>query len=135
MRENYLKIFDRHFAPYLVRENEESTTKQNTICPAVDIFLKDGEYYFMIDLPGVAKDKLNLKIEDNHIKIDASVSKEDKALKTIHTEKSYGKDFFRMVKVPANADIAKIKANLKDGVLQIILPLSETTKPKKIEVM
>ena len=135
MRENYLKIFDRHIAPYLGSEHhEESTAKKHTSYPAVDTWLKDEEYHFMVDLPGVTKDRLNLKIEDNYIKIDASVNPEDKELKAIHIE-SHDHDFSRMLKVPANADTKKIKASLEDGVLKLTLPLSEANKPKKIEVI
>ncbi len=48
-------------------------------------------------------------------------------------ERSYG-SFTRTFGLPPGADPARIKAEFKDGLLQVHLPKAEVAKPKNIEV-
>ena len=54
--------------------------------------------------------------------------------KQVHrVERSYGR-FVRSLNLGTNVDNSKIKANYKDGVLQLTVPKSEAAKPKAIDI-
>jgi len=86
----------------------------------------------MADLPGVTKDNLEVKVDDSLLTIQA------KAADMVPGEPIYREyelpGFFRQFEVVDDIDVEKIKAELKNGVLMLNLPLSEKAKPKRIEV-
>jgi len=51
----------------------------------------------------------------------------------LYSERSYG-SFQRAVQLPDEVECDKIAANYKDGVLELIIPKSEKSKPKQIKV-
>lgn len=134
MSNNYLKVFDRYFHPHKIDENHATDETKNAVLPTTDLWLTKDGYQFMIDLPGVTKDNLSLKIENDHIQVAASANKPDEHLDAIYLEKNDGYKFFRLLKLPKDANTEKISASLEDGVLKLMLPLNEDSKPKKIVV-
>ena len=86
------------------------------------------EYYLNMDLPGVEKKDVNVRLENNHV-IVSGERKND----TADNEHAYGK-FERIFKVPSNVNINKINANLKNGVLNIAFPKDKNAIGKEIDI-
>ena len=86
------------------------------------------EYYLNMDLPGVQKKDVNVRLENNHV-IVSGERKND----TTNNEHAYGK-FERIFKVPSNVNINKINANLKNGVLNIAFPKDKNAIGKEIDI-
>lgn len=94
----------------------------------------DDKYLVELEVPGVQKDEINLSLKNDILTISWSRKRGKKEEKT--ARKSYERSegsFTRSFNVDG-ADPDKIQASLKDGVLKIILPKSENSKPKKIEI-
>ncbi len=103
--------------------------------PAVDIYETADKMVLVADLPGINQDDIELKIENNLLTIrgeremDKEITQED-----FHRiERAYG-PFSRSFTLPATIDIEKIKAEHRNGILQVILPKKEETKAKKIKI-
>ena len=63
-----------------------------------------------------------------------AVNETEEKDKLVHrVERTYGR-FVRSLNVGNNVDTSKIKANYKDGVLELIVPKSEAAKPKAIDI-
>jgi len=94
----------------------------------------EDKYLVELEVPGVKKDEINLSLKNDTLTISWSRKREKKEEKT--ARKSYERSegsFTRSFDVDG-ADPDKIQAALKDGVLKIVLPKSENSKAKKIEI-
>ena len=99
--------------------------------PAADIYETDSGYVIAIDLPGIDREALEIDIDDNRLVVKGTrLIRESKQHRS---ERPRGK-FLRTFSVPASVDQAKIRAEFKDGVLQITLPKRTEQKSKKIDI-
>ena len=103
--------------------------------PAVDLYEKDDHFMITAELPGVDKNGIKIDLKDRLLTLsgERSYDKEVKEENFYRRERSYGK-FQRAFTLPADVDSDKIKAEFKDGVLQIEVPKPEEKKAKQVTV-
>lgn len=103
--------------------------------PKVDIIDRDTEIVVKAELPGVAKDDIDLSITDNTVTIKASTSHEEKEEtgNYYRCEISRG-SFSRTVALPGDVDADKAKASFTDGILELTMPKMEKSHRKSITV-
>src|SRR4029453_17879825 len=103
--------------------------------PSVDIYETEGEIVVQAALPGMHRKDISLPPENNVLQIhgDRKVKKETKEDNYHPIERSYGA-FSRSFSIPTTVDEDKIRADYKDGVLNIALPKKEQAKPKQIQI-
>jgi HSP20 family protein len=103
--------------------------------PAVDVAESDGEVLVTMEVPGVEKDQLQLTVSDDHLTVRGESRKEseEKRKNYYRQEIRYGA-FQRSVPLPIEVDAAKAHAELKHGVLKIVLPKSRQPKAQEIKV-
>ena len=105
--------------------------------PAVDIAESDKAYEITAELPGMDEKNIEVKVANGGLTIkgERKEEKEQKEKDYYISERSYG-SFERYFRIPEGVDIDKIEANLKNGVLKVVLPKkAEAQKPeKKVEI-
>ena len=103
--------------------------------PSVDISETDSAYLIKGEIPGVKKEDVKVTIQDGMLTIqgERKQEKEEKGKKFHRIERSYG-SFVRSFRVPGDADENSVKAEFKDGMLNVTLAKSEKAKPKSINV-
>ncbi|MBW2707256.1 MAG: Hsp20/alpha crystallin family protein, partial [Deltaproteobacteria bacterium] len=91
--------------------------------PAVDLYEKDDHFMIKAELPGVDKKDIKIDLQDRLLTLsgERTYDNEVKEENYYRRERSYGK-FQRAFTLPADVDSDKIKAEFKDGVLQIEVP-------------
>jgi HSP20 family protein len=101
----------------------------------MDVQETDQEYLVKADLPEVKKEDVKVDVQEGVLTIEGErkQEKEEKNKKFHRIERSYGK-FVRRLAMPGDVDAAKAAAEFKDGVLQVHLPKSPTSKPRTIDV-
>jgi HSP20 family protein len=102
--------------------------------PPIDIFQTPDGLVLRADLPGVASDSLDLQVQDNKLTLFGRVK--DQATPTsglLHQEYHVG-DFVRSFILSDDVDHDRITARLSDGVLELTLPRTKKSEPRKIEV-
>lgn len=94
----------------------------------------EDKYEVELEVPGVMKDEIEISLRNENLIIGWSRKREEKKNKpkNKHYERSEG-SFTRSFHVEG-ADSEKIKADLKNGVLKIVVPKIEGAKTKKIEI-
>jgi len=101
--------------------------------PNLDIQETDNDYLVHLDLPGMDKPSIDVKLEDLILTISGirDEKKEDKKDdKFFRQERSYGQ-FSRSVTLPGPVDPSGLKAEYKNGVLSVIIPKAEKTSSSK----
>ncbi len=102
--------------------------------PAIDIIENDDNFVIKVYMPGVSKENIFLKIEDNVLTVFGKVDLnhvEDERF--ILREKSYG-HYFRQFDLSDVIDTEEIEAKLENGLLNITLPKHERIKPRVISI-
>jgi HSP20 family protein len=125
-------MFSRQALP---QANGKETMVVADWVPAVDISETDGGYQIKAEIPDVKKEDVKVTLEDGVLTIqgERKQEKEENGKKYHRVERSYG-SFVRIFTLPDLVDEGKVKAEFKDGVLNLQLPKSEKAKPKSIEV-
>jgi HSP20 family protein len=121
--------------PALPRTSGKETMVVADWVPSVDVSETEGEYQIKAEIPDVKKEDVKVTVEDGVLTIqgERKQEKEEKGKKYHRVECSYG-SFVRSFTLPDLVDEGKVKAEFKDGVLNLKLPKSEKAKPKSIEV-
>ena len=104
--------------------------------PAVNTRVDDDAYYIELDLPGVKKDDIEITTEDNILTVsgERKMREELKEDDYYKVESRYGK-FSRSFTLPEDADVENIHAEMKNGVLEVIIPKrKDIHQVKKIEI-
>ena len=119
----------------IVARNEQPGEMVNALpvmVPAVDIFENEIEILLHADLPGVRKDDITINIDNGKMILSG--------MRYIPTNGAASwreladVEFRRTFAVPQSIDINNVHAELKDGVLHLHLPKSESAKPRQIEI-
>jgi HSP20 family protein len=103
--------------------------------PAVDIQETDAAYSVKADLPDVKKEDIKIELHNGVLSIEGErkKEKEEKGKKFHRIERQYGQ-FVRRFVLPNEVDAAMVKAEFKDGVLNVQVPKSVNGKAKSIEI-
>lgn len=111
---------------------EVTRSQERAVTPPVDIFETPEGLVVKADLPGVAKDDLDVRVENNLLTIRGKA--EHSARGDLVYREYDLVNFFRQFELSERVDQTKISAELKNGVLTLNLPKAEEAKPRTIDV-
>ena len=97
------------------------------------VWQDDEAYHLELDLPGVARDDVELTLEKDVLQIVAERKQPEGERKGLHEERSYGK-VTRTLTFPEAFDTEGITAELTDGVLRVKVAKAPEAKPHRIDV-
>jgi HSP20 family protein len=129
--EDFDKLFEDFWRPVPAFE-----ASRGDLVPSVDVSEDDNQYLVRAELPGVKRDDINVTVENGVLTITAETKSEEEKKegeRYIRQERRYGK-YMRSLRLGADIDERKVKANYKDGVLELVLPKTEAVKPKRVTV-
>lgn len=137
MRKEMERIWEDIFPTEVRPRPEEQAWKRpansaGTAKPAVDIIDRDEEVVILAEMPGVKKENLDISLQDSTLSIKGEVTGYEGENFT-YSERDY-RFFERAINIPVKVHVEKIKANLKDGVLEVHLPKIEEVKTRKIKI-
>ena len=114
---------------------EASFENETWIAPLVDIVETDDNFVLVAYMPGVSKENAQVKLEDNNIVLMGRLDRYDelKNARYIVKEQEFG-NYYRKFNLSDGIDETKIEAEMKDGVLTVVLPKHERVKPKTIDI-
>lgn len=105
-----------------------------TVAPRYDVTETTEAYGLTVELPGVAKDGLELSVDHEQVRVVGRRAwRKPEAWTALHRETREAA--FELVLEHGRAiDAEKVHAELRDGVLRVSLPKAEAVKPRKIAV-
>lgn len=117
-----------------IETKKETTTPLKRYLPATDIVETEKELLVYMDMPGVDKENVNVKLEKNVLEVEGTIQSDIyKDLKPIYSEYNIG-NFHRQFELSNVVDQGKIEAKIDNGVLTLVLPKVPEKQPKLIQV-
>lgn len=104
--------------------------------PRVDVVDRKDEVEIRAEMPGVAKEDLDISLGDNTITLRGTIKEEheEKEGEYCYFRETGRGEFVRTLTLPAAVDGAKAKATFKDGIVTLVLPKMETAKRHTIKI-
>ncbi|AJW46256.1 MULTISPECIES: Hsp20/alpha crystallin family protein [Ralstonia] len=115
-------------------DREPPAARQTHMAPPVDIFENRHGITLYADLPGVARDKLDVRVQDGTLTIEADLVVPTPAGLRLHHGEVRHPHFARTFVLSPDFDASRIDAQLRDGVLKLTIPRRDEAKPRRIEV-
>ncbi|SAL61101.1 Hsp20/alpha crystallin family protein [Caballeronia humi] len=117
-----------------VARRNDDRARRVTLTPAVDIIEDTHGVTLWADLPGVPREKLDVKVHDGrlYIEAEAAVSTPDN-IRLNHVEVR-APLFARAFTLSDEFDTSRIDANLQNGVLKLSIPRREEARPRRVQI-
>jgi HSP20 family protein len=117
-----------------VEKKQEGTIPARVFLPATDIFETDGALTVVMEMPGVDKNNVDVKVENDVVMIEGRIDfSHYDGLQPVYTEYNVG-NYGRGFQLSSKIDQDRISAELKDGVMTLVLPKAEKVIARKIKV-
>ncbi|MEX3860369.1 Hsp20/alpha crystallin family protein [Paraburkholderia sp. BR10923] len=118
----------------VAQRDGDASQRRITLTPPVDIFEDSHGITLWADLPGVTRERLDVKVHDGNLYIEAEAMVPTPAELRLQHAEIRQPHFARAFSMNADFDASKIEANLKDGVLKLTIPRRDEARPHRIEV-
>lgn len=115
-------------------EKEEKTVPTRYYVPYTDIFETPSALTVVMEMPGVEKENVDIRVEHNVLAVEGRIDFANYAdMQPLYSEYNVGY-YDRRFSLSSKIDQEKIAAEITDGVLTITLPKAEEAKPRKIAI-
>lgn len=105
--------------------------------PQIEVSQRGGNLVVCADLPGIRKEDVHLEIHDDYLVLEGERRQESEENQggVYRSERSYGR-FYRTIPLPDGVNPEQVRANFKDGVLEVKVPMptAEQRQGRKIEI-
>ncbi len=103
--------------------------------PSIDVSEREGKMIVRADLPGISTNDVKVELTDGNLTIRGERRREREEEKEgiRRSERSYG-HFFRSIPLPESINADQVRAQFKDGVLEVTIPVPESHRAKTIPI-
>ncbi len=116
------------------QETVPAPRREITLIPPVDVFEDENGLNLYADLPGVAPDQVDVRVDQNTLTIEGkAVIETPEGMEALYAEVR-SPHYRRSFTLSSELEPEKIEAKLKDGVLQLYIPKRESARPRKIQI-
>ena len=107
---------------------------QPYVVPPVDVFENESSITLLADLPGVPRDRLQVRVDGETLVLEATAATVGpENLQLVYGEAQIP-TYRRQFTLSRELDASRIEAQLRDGVLRLTIPKAEAARPRRIEV-
>jgi HSP20 family protein len=125
------RVLDSTFGSFFPATNGDTDANRAI---ALDVVETPDAYIVKAEVPGVAKDQIEVKVEDRDVTIGVEYREDVEANgKSLWRERSYGKSS-RAIRLPEAVDANAAQAKHVDGVLHLTLPKNVKNNSKQITI-
>ena len=107
---------------------------QRYVVPPVDVFENDNSITLLADLPGVARDQLQVRVDGDTLLLEATASTAGPENMHVVYGELQSPAYRRQFTLSRELDPQRIEAQLRDGVLRLTIPKAEEARPRRIQV-
>ena len=112
----------------------EKTVPARYYMPSTDIYETDEALHVVMEVPGVDRKDIDIKVEEDALKVEARIDPSKyEGMEPLYTEYNVG-HFARSFALSDKIDQQQIAATLADGILTLTLRKVQQVQPRRIEV-
>ena len=126
-------LFDDFYGYPTERQQGSKEQREFHFSPALETAWDDSVLRLRAILPGVRQGDVNVSLQGNQLVINGERKSPEGFGKNGFTHLTYGK-FTASVALPNGLDVEKVRCELRDGVLDIWIPVAESMKPRQIPI-
>jgi HSP20 family molecular chaperone IbpA len=113
---------------------QETTSPTRAFLPTADIFETENALTVVLEMPGVAKENVDVSVEGGVLTVEGRIDfSKYQGLRPVYGEYNVG-PYRRSFRLSSHIDQSKINAEMRDGVIRLVLPKSEQAKPRRIAI-
>ena len=103
--------------------------------PAVDVWETDNELVYAFDIPGISEDEISVEYDEGALTVSGKRERTEQSEndRFYRYERRFG-SFSRTVGLPQGVEEDAIRADYRNGVLEIHVPKPEAPKPRRIQI-
>lgn len=101
--------------------------------PLADVCETEDSFVVEVELPGVSKDQIDVKLTDRELTISGESKEEEREARLHRRMRRMGRFEYRTL-LPGEVNPDQVDAKLRDGVLTVTIPKAQAVKPRQIEV-
>ncbi len=117
-----------------VEKKQERTIPARFFLPVTDIFETKEALTVVLEMPGVNNKSVDVNVENDVLTIEGQIDfSKYEGMQPVYTEYNIG-NYTRSFELSSKIEQDRISAELKDGVMTVVLPKAEKAKPRKIAV-
>jgi HSP20 family protein len=117
-----------------VEKAQEQTTPMRAFLPITDIYETEDALTVILEMPGVDRENIDVSVENGLLTVEGKINfNKYEGLQPIYSEYNIG-PYRRSFRISSRVAQDKIRAEMRDGVISLILPKAEEAKPRRIEV-
>ena len=117
-----------------LEKKEETTVPARVFLPTADIYETSDALKVIFEMPGVDKTHVNVRVEDGVLTVEGRLDlSKYRELQPLYTEYNIG-HYSRSFRLTTKIDQSKIGAEMRDGILSLVLPKAEEAKSRSIQV-
>ena len=114
------------------RKDEEA--REAALMPPVDVVEDSAGITLYADLPGVSREALHVRVEDDTLFIEGELGlKTPDGMESSHAEVGLSR-YRRVFTLSKELDSDKVNAELKQGVLKLRIPKAEHAQPRRVQI-
>jgi HSP20 family protein len=117
-----------------VEKAQEATRPMRAFLPTADIFETDDALTVVLEMPGVDRDNIDVSVENGLLTVEGKINfNKYEGMQPVYSEYNIG-PYRRTFRISSQVAQDKIRAEMRDGVITLVLPKAEEAKPRRIEV-
>lgn len=116
------------------KQSGSNSVPASVLRPPVDIFENEEGITLQADMPGVAKERLDIRVDGNHLLVEGTIGVEPQEQMSALYADVRSTVYRRSFVLGQELESGKIQANLRDGVLTVRIPKRAELRPRRIEV-
>jgi HSP20 family protein len=101
--------------------------------PAVDLCETGDSFIVTAELPGLAREQIRIEVHDGRLHLHGRRDSRVPCEQYHQVERGHG-EFARTFALPPTVQADKISADLRDGVLTIVIPKTPEKGPRRVDV-
>jgi HSP20 family protein len=117
-----------------VEKGQEATTPTRAFMPIADIFETEDALTVVLEMPGVDRENIDVSVENGVLTVEGRINfGKYEGLQPVYSEYNVG-PYRRSFRISSQIDQDKVTAELRDGVITLVLPKAERAKPRRIAI-
>jgi HSP20 family protein len=127
------QMFDNYYGQAQPTGSNGSGERSWTFTPVVESGWNESFLSLRAILPGVAEKDVRVSVQNNQLVIEGERTVPEGFDKNAFTQLAYGK-FYAALTLPTGLDVDHVNCRLRNGILDIQVPILEASKPKQIQI-